>query len=188
MSTCVEDYKRETKAASSSNKPVIGNDSVFVVPSVPDHLVHSNTSQHASSVASSSPAAASVQPRKAATPKQPFPDQHLPFVLQQITTLQTGSFNFLVETIHRDLREHNVKKNMIEAKVREVGEKCKEKKFWIVKPGIQVSCQPLQRCQYSNNFRVVDPILIIIVYAHLILSLIFHVLSLFHDATVVLQI
>ncbi|KAG6885997.1 hypothetical protein C0993_006113 [Termitomyces sp. T159_Od127] len=138
VSTCVEDCKREAKAAASSNKPILDPDGVFVVPSLPDRLVQSNTTQQASSVASTSSAAASVQSKKAATLKQPFPDQHVPFILQKIATLQTGSFSFLVEAIHRDLREHKVKKNMIEAKIREVGEKCKEKKFWIVKPGNQV--------------------------------------------------
>lgn len=37
------------------------------------------------------------------------------------------------------MKVHKVKKNAIEAKVREVGEKCKEKKVWIVKPAVPVS-------------------------------------------------
>ncbi|KAG6897299.1 hypothetical protein C0992_002741 [Termitomyces sp. T32_za158] len=134
---CITERTEQTKAA-SLNKPVLENDGVFVVPSLPDRLVQSTTAQHASSVGLSPSSAASNQPKKATTPKQLFPDQHLPFVLQKIATLQTGSFNFLVETIHRDLREHKVKKNMIEAKIREVGEKCKEKKVWIVKSGNQI--------------------------------------------------
>ncbi|KAG6888480.1 hypothetical protein C0995_007906 [Termitomyces sp. Mi166 len=139
VSTYVEGCKRETKATAPSNNPVLMNDGVFVVPSLPDRLVEPSGSQHASNVVSlSQTAASSLPPKKVAGPKQPFPDQHLPFVLQKIASLQTGSINFLVETIYRDLREHKVKKNMIEAKVREVGEKCKEKKFWIVKPGIQI--------------------------------------------------
>ncbi|KAG6841668.1 hypothetical protein C0991_008306 [Blastosporella zonata] len=138
VSTCVEDGKRETKAA-SSNRPILLDDGVFVVPSLPDRLVQVNGSIPASAAATSSTATPSGPPKKAAVPKQPFPDQHLPFVLQKIMSLQSSNITFLVEAIHRDLREHKVKKNMIEAKVREVGEKCKEKKFWIVKPGIQVS-------------------------------------------------
>ncbi|KAG5354202.1 hypothetical protein C0989_003715 [Termitomyces sp. Mn162] len=139
VSTCVEDCKRETRAIASSNRPVLFNDGVFVVPSLPDRLIQSSGSQHACDVVSSSAVTtSSVQPKKATTSKQPFPDQHLAFVLQKIACLQTSSFNFLVETIHRDLREHKVKKNMIEAKIREVGEKCKEKKYWIVKSGIQI--------------------------------------------------
>ncbi|KAG6844724.1 hypothetical protein H0H87_004344 [Tephrocybe sp. NHM501043] len=138
ISTCVEDSKRENKAA-SSNRPVLLDDGVFVVPSLPERLVQSAGSIPASAVASSSTATTSSGPtKKSLVPKQPFPVQHLPFVLQKIAELQAGSINFLVEAIHRDLREHKVKKNMIEAKVREVGEKCKEKKFWIVKPSVQV--------------------------------------------------
>ena len=45
----------------------------------------------------------------------------------------------IVETVHRELQAHKVKKNAIEAKVREVGEKCKEKKVWIVKADVRVS-------------------------------------------------
>ena len=44
----------------------------------------------------------------------------------------------MVEAIYHDLRGHKVTKISIEAKVREVGEKCKEKKVWVVKPSILV--------------------------------------------------
>ncbi|KAG6831301.1 hypothetical protein H0H92_011508 [Tricholoma furcatifolium] len=127
-----EDSKRESKVA-SSNRPVLSNDGVFAIPDLPDRL----QSNGSNATTSSSSTASAALTKKAVVPKQPFPDQHLPFLLQKIASLQTGSINFLIEAIHRDLREHKVKKNMIEAKVREVGEKCKEKKFWIVKPGIQ---------------------------------------------------
>ncbi|KAG6919970.1 hypothetical protein DXG01_013319 [Tephrocybe rancida] len=140
VSTCVEDSKRDARAA-IANRPVLLDDGVFVVPSLPGRLVFTNAngSTPPAPIASSSTSSPSSGPaKKPAASKQPFPDQHLPFVLQKIASLQTGSINFLVEAIHRDLREHKVKKNMIEAKVKEVGEKCKEKKFWVVKPGIQV--------------------------------------------------
>jgi len=71
-------------------------------------------------------------------PKTAFPEVHLSLLLDKITILQSASINFLVEAIHRELREHKVKKNTIEAKVREVSEKCKEKKVWVVKPGTLV--------------------------------------------------
>lgn len=75
----------------------------------------------------------SVPKRLTAAPKHAFPDTHLPFLLTKITTLQAASITFLVETIYQELRVHKVKKNAIEAKVREVGEKCKERKVWVVK-------------------------------------------------------
>lgn len=49
-----------------------------------------------------------------------------------------ASFVLLVETIYQELKAHKVKKIAIEAKIREVGEKCKEKKVWVVKPALEV--------------------------------------------------
>lgn len=72
-------------------------------------------------------------------PRMPFPDEHLPHLLARIASVATGNMTFLVESIYQDLRRYKVKKNAIEAKVREVGEKCKEKKIWIVKPELKVS-------------------------------------------------
>jgi chromatin assembly factor 1 subunit A len=48
-----------------------------------------------------------------------------------------------VEAIYQDLREHKVTKVAIEAKIKEIGEKCKEKKIWVVKPDLMV-------CLFSN--------------------------------------
>jgi chromatin assembly factor 1 subunit A len=67
-----------------------------------------------------------------------FPEAHLPVLVSKIAALETSSITFLVESIYQDLRAHKVKKNAIEAKVKEVGEKCKEKKVWIVKGGVTV--------------------------------------------------
>ena len=74
----------------------------------------------------------------APAPKTTFPDAHLPVLVSKITALATSNITFLVESIYQDLRTHKVKKNAIEAKVKEVGEKCKEKKVWILKPGVAV--------------------------------------------------
>lgn len=71
-------------------------------------------------------------------PKNPFPEAHLPALLSKIETLATGSLISIVETVYQELKEHKVKKNAIEAKVREVGEKCKDKKVWVVKPVVSV--------------------------------------------------
>ncbi|KIK97080.1 hypothetical protein PAXRUDRAFT_825292 [Paxillus rubicundulus Ve08.2h10] len=72
----------------------------------------------------------------ASTPKTPFPDAHIRTLLTKITDLATPSLTFLVESIYQDLRIHKVKKNAIEAKVREVGEKSKDKKIWVVKQAV----------------------------------------------------
>jgi hypothetical protein len=72
-------------------------------------------------------------------PKTTFPDAHLSLLLEKITAIQASSITFLVDSIHRDLSAHRVKKNAIEAKIKEVGEKCKEKKVWVLKPNVQVS-------------------------------------------------
>lgn len=38
-----------------------------------------------------------------------------------------------MEMVYQELKAHKVKKNAIEAKVREIGEKHKEKKVWVLK-------------------------------------------------------
>ncbi|KAF5387133.1 hypothetical protein D9615_001848 [Tricholomella constricta] len=137
VSTCIEDSRR---GQAKLNKPASLIDSVFVVPSLPERLNHPNAGESANAAASSSSTTPTpgVMRRTTSAPKVPFPNEHLPLLLDKVASLQTGSISFLVEAIHRDLRLYKVKKNMIEAKVREVGEKCREKKFWVVKPGIQV--------------------------------------------------
>lgn len=71
-------------------------------------------------------------------PKTPFPDVHLPFLLSKIDSLHAPTVTYLVEEIFKELRSQNVRKNSIEVKVREVAERCREKKYWVVKPGIMV--------------------------------------------------
>ena len=80
------------------------------------------------------------------TPKRPpppprtaFPEAYLPLLYGKIDTLATSSLAFIVETLHQELKEHKIKKNSIEAKIREVAEKCKEKKVWVIKPDIKSS-------------------------------------------------
>lgn len=65
-------------------------------------------------------------------------------LLSKITALATSNLAFIVETVYQDVREHRVKKNSIEAKIKEVGEKCKTQKVWVVKPDVKVSllCLP----------------------------------------------
>ena len=104
---------------------------MFAVPALPPRLLTSNNAELLCGVSTIPPV-----PRKPATNKAIFPECHLGFLLNRITQLQAASINALVESIYLDLREHKVKKTAIEAKLREVGEKCKEKKVWIVKPAL----------------------------------------------------
>ncbi len=103
------------------------------MPSVP---VRPGKAQESSVVAVQPPVIVPVPKKAAPPPKTVFPEVHLPLLLSKINALQTTNLTFLVEAIYQDLRAHKVKKNAIEAKVREVGEKSKDTKFWMVKPGV----------------------------------------------------
>ncbi|OCH95613.1 hypothetical protein OBBRIDRAFT_883869 [Obba rivulosa] len=118
----------EEPTTSSSRREAV--DDRFVVPALPPHVA-----------SQANPTAASnANPKRIAlAPKTTFPDAHLPFLLAKINALATSSLTYIVETVHKDLKEHRVKKNAIEAKVREIGEKCKEKKVWVVKPSVVAS-------------------------------------------------
>ncbi|PBK96692.1 hypothetical protein ARMGADRAFT_988685 [Armillaria gallica] len=118
-----------TSAAASRH-----GDRGFAVPSVP---VRPGKAQESSVVAVQLPAIVPVPKKAAPPPKTVFPEAHLPLLLSKINALQTTNLTFLVEAIYQDLRAHKVKKNAIEAKVREVGEKSKDTKFWKVKPGFE---------------------------------------------------
>lgn len=58
---------------------------------------------------------------------------------ETIEKLATGNLTWIIENLYRDLKAHKVKKNAIEAKVKEVGEKCPIKKIWKVKDDVLVS-------------------------------------------------
>ncbi|KAF9246469.1 chromatin assembly factor 1 subunit A-domain-containing protein [Melanogaster broomeanus] len=103
----------------------------FAVPSLPDKVQF-----HAGS-ASALPPPTVKRTGTILTPKTPFPDAHIGALLTKMTELATPSLTFLVESIYQDLRVHKVKKNAIEAKVREVGEKSRDKKIWVVKQVVQ---------------------------------------------------
>ncbi|KAJ7489875.1 chromatin assembly factor 1 subunit A-domain-containing protein [Mycena galericulata] len=103
----------------------------FAVPPLPDRLVAA-APVSATDMSSTAPPPTAAK-RITIAPKTIFPDIHLPHLLDKITTSQTASLPILIDTIYQDLRDYKVKKNSIEAKVREVAEKCKVKKVWIVK-------------------------------------------------------
>ncbi|KAF9533495.1 hypothetical protein CPB83DRAFT_880065 [Crepidotus variabilis] len=112
----------------SQDRKIPATDGVYVLPALPLRLAPA---------LSSAPTLSTTAPKKPPTaPKTPFPEAHLSVLINKITQLQTSSINALVEAIYHDLREHKVKKNAVEAKVREVAEKCRDKKVWIVKPDL----------------------------------------------------
>ncbi|KAK7015004.1 chromatin assembly factor 1 subunit A-domain-containing protein [Favolaschia claudopus] len=125
-----------TEAARAAKKDV------FAVPSLPDRLLAASAASDSSAAAQPGTAA----PKRAAPgPKTAFPDIHLGRLLDKIATSATASLPILIDTIYQDLKDHKVKKNSIEAKVREVAEKCKVKKVWIVKDSFRAPMQgPIQ--------------------------------------------
>ncbi|SJL00238.1 uncharacterized protein ARMOST_03550 [Armillaria ostoyae] len=125
------------RTPSTSTAAFRHDDCGFAVPSVP---VRPSKAQESSNMVVQPLAIVpkdSVPKKPAPPPKTVFPEAHLPLLLSKINTLQTANLTFLVEAIYQDLRAHKVKKNAIEAKVREVGEKSKDTKFWKVKPGFE---------------------------------------------------
>ncbi|RDX48339.1 hypothetical protein OH76DRAFT_668083 [Lentinus brumalis] len=140
VSQLVEQQAPASGSGQSNKQTVDG----FAIPALPSHLAKGSPTPHHSlltpSSSSSSNLTASSGPnakRGAPAPKNPFPEAHLPHLLARIDALGTSSLQCIVETVHRELQGHKVKKNAIEAKVREVGEKCKEKKVWVVKPDVR---------------------------------------------------
>ncbi|KAE9406423.1 hypothetical protein BT96DRAFT_915389 [Gymnopus androsaceus JB14] len=111
-------------------KPVKSSEKGFVVPALPSHVTQ---------VSAAKGAVVSAGPKKALTPKTPFPDEHLPVLISKINTIQAANLTVLVEAVSQELREYKVKKNAIEAKIREVGERCKVRKYWVVKENYPVA-------------------------------------------------
>ncbi|KAI5123318.1 hypothetical protein M0805_009339 [Coniferiporia weirii] len=121
----------------------------FAVPTLPSHAHTVNLNPNTNSLIAatqppssinndigSSASTSDVAKRKAVAspaPKNPFPDVLLPYLADKITALASANLTWLVESLYQDLKAHKVKKNAIEAKVREVGEKCPHKRVWIVK-------------------------------------------------------
>ena len=135
VSTTTEDYKNFKQSNATSS---IKGD--FAVPDIPDRVTSGgpNSLTPAGSVTPTiTPSPATKQP--SLKPKTAFPDSLLPMLVAKIDSLATGSFNAIVDSVYLDLREHKVKKNAIEAKIREVCEKHKERKVWVVKDAIRVS-------------------------------------------------
>lgn len=64
-------------------------------------------------------------------PKHPFPEAHVPTLITRINELATGSIVLIVETLYQELKDNKVKKNSIEAKVRELA--VKKGRVWVAK-------------------------------------------------------
>ncbi|EIN03604.1 hypothetical protein PUNSTDRAFT_123204 [Punctularia strigosozonata HHB-11173 SS5] len=106
------------------------------LPALPDPRMSPLASTDTMALSGKTPkpgVAAALKPK----PKSNFPEAHLPFLLSRITSMGTSSLIAIVEAVYADLKEHKVKKNAIEVKVREVGVKCKEKKIWVVKDEVK---------------------------------------------------
>ena len=108
-------------------------DSQFVVPALPDRLIKP-ADGHANPNGTPAKRTPTIL-----TPRTSFPDVHIPLLVAKIQMMETGNIAGIVETVYQELRQHKVKKNAIEAKLKEIGEKSKEKKVWVVKSEYSVS-------------------------------------------------
>ncbi|EPQ58751.1 hypothetical protein GLOTRDRAFT_104339 [Gloeophyllum trabeum ATCC 11539] len=118
--------------------PAPATDGVFLVPPVPS-TSHTQAAL-AEAPRSTQPKAAvgpsNVTKRASITaPRTCFPEDQLPALLAKIRSSPTSNLTVLVEIIYSSLQEQGVKvrKNAVETKVREVSEKCKLRKVWVVK-------------------------------------------------------
>ncbi|KZP20865.1 hypothetical protein FIBSPDRAFT_1044651 [Athelia psychrophila] len=114
----------------------------FAVPSLPDRILTVGNIPSVLPLAANGQIAQTKRANAAVAPKTSFPEVHLPALINKINTLATGSIILLVEAIFQELREHKVKKNSIEAKVKEIAEKGKDKKIWVLKSVNTVISQP----------------------------------------------
>ena len=117
----------------------------FAVPAIPAHVTAATTNSPPTdpAVAGTTQAKRPIQP-----PKTLFPEASMPVLFAKIKELNTGSLAVIVEGVYKELNAA-IKKNAIEAKIREIGEKSKDggsAKVWVVKPEIRVS--PVMR--WSN--------------------------------------
>jgi chromatin assembly factor 1 subunit A len=131
VSSAADDMKAAKHAPPQS-------DDGFAVPALPDHVMD-GTQLAASLAPSTSSADDPAKPRGAPKPKSAFPEALVPTLLAKIKELSTGSLILIIEAAYQDLKTHKVKKNALEAKIREVSEKTGSPKVWTVKPEFQVS-------------------------------------------------
>ncbi|CAL1704192.1 unnamed protein product [Somion occarium] len=121
----------EERSSLAVTKSISSGDNSFAVPALPDRVATLQSGATATTSSNATPR------RPPPAPKTSFPSEHLPLLVSKITTLETGNITAIVEVVYQELRSHKVKKNAIEAKVREIGEK--NKKIWVVKPDFKAS-------------------------------------------------
>ena len=95
----------------------------FLVPAIPERgQFTSNISQTSTS---------GVLKKQPLAQKFPFPEVHVPILVAKINELATGSIVLIVETLYQELKDYKVKKNSIEAKVKELA--VKKGRVWVAK-------------------------------------------------------
>ncbi|KAI0253932.1 chromatin assembly factor 1 subunit A-domain-containing protein [Lactifluus subvellereus] len=109
----------------------------FVMPALPPHLLNSNPPASESASSNSANGQQPQAKRTRGAPKIPFPDAHIPFLKEKVASMCTSSLIALVEALHLDLKTHKVKKNAIEAKIREICVK-DQRHVWSVKADTEV--------------------------------------------------
>jgi chromatin assembly factor 1 subunit A len=133
VSSCLEDYRSHQRNVPANT---VTSDGVFVVPALPPRLTPASTTSNPPVPPPQLATGGPISKRAIAALKSPFPDAHILVVINKINQLHASSLTALVEAIYQDLREHKVTKLAIEGKVREIGEKCRDKKIWVVKPDL----------------------------------------------------
>ncbi|KAI0797807.1 hypothetical protein C8Q75DRAFT_739751 [Abortiporus biennis] len=110
-------------------------DGPFVLPALPPHIKaqSASTTIVPATLSTSTTLTQSMHKPPPPKPKTTFPDIHLPLLISKMASMNTGSITGIVETVFHELKDMGVRKNAIEAKVREIGVKSKEKKVWVVK-------------------------------------------------------
>ncbi|KAI0303427.1 hypothetical protein B0F90DRAFT_1371375 [Multifurca ochricompacta] len=128
---------RHAPASSAASTSRVKSQPQFVIPALPPHLLNSNTPTLDSAPSSSVNSQQSQTKRSRTTPKIPFPDAHLPLLKEKVANMGTSSLIALVEALHLDLKTHRIKKNAIEAKIREICVK-DQRHVWSVKGDTEV--------------------------------------------------
>ncbi|KIY51040.1 hypothetical protein FISHEDRAFT_38332, partial [Fistulina hepatica ATCC 64428] len=139
VSTCREEYNASRRQPTKNN--------TFLVPALPSHITASAGIPSRQLAPPDFNALGAPIPKKPAlVPKKPFPDACLQYLLSRIISLRSSALTLLVETIYQELHTKfeqeiregrlSVTKVATEAKIREVAEKCKERKTWVLKAGV----------------------------------------------------
>lgn len=111
------------------------------MPALPPHVLNLNIPPSEPTASNSATGQQPQAKRLRTAPKNPFPDAHLPFLKEKVASMGTSSLIALIEALHLDLKDHRVKKNAIEAKLREICVK-DQRHIWSVKADTKVCYVP----------------------------------------------